>query len=276
VARLDHGLIHKLHRRPDGSVIVAAGDPGRLYRLRDGYRSRGTVLSEVLDAKLTSRWGAMRWQADVPAGTRLTLAVRSGNVADPDATWSDWSAEQTGAEAATATAPPARFLQYRVTLATDDPAVTPTLRRMSIRYATANQAPEVTALEVPDFEKEAPKDPKRLRLKWSATDPNEDELAYSVWARKDGWADWVLLDDGLAKPEWEWDTTTAPAGVYRVKVVASDRPDNADDEAVAAERTSGPVTVAHAPPAVAVRVAAVDGDKAVIEADATDPLSRLA
>jgi hypothetical protein len=279
IARLDHGLVHKLYRRQDGAVVVATGDPGRLYLLRDGYKSQGTAVSEVLDAKLTSRWGALRWRADRPAGTRVSVAVRSGNVGEPDDTWSAWSAEQTDPQAATAAAPAARYLQYRVTLATTDAAVTPTLHRLSVRYATANQAPEVTALEVPDPESGPPKeskDPKKLRLKWTATDPNEDELAYSVYARKEGWADWVLLEEGLAKPEWEWDTTTTPAGVYRVKVVASDRPDNPDGEALSAERLSGPVVVAHDPPAVTVRVAAVEGDRAVIEADAADALSRLA
>ncbi|HEY1377673.1 MAG TPA: hypothetical protein VGF55_12815 [Gemmataceae bacterium] len=275
VARLDHGLVHKILRRKDGSAVVAAGDPGKLYVLKDGFATTGTVVSEVFDAKLTSRWGALRWHADLPAGTRVSVAVRSGNVADPDDTWSGWSADQTDPQAAVAAAPPARYLQYRATLATADPAVTPVLHRVGVRYATANQPPEITALDVPDPEKEA-KEPKKLRLKWTATDPNEDELTYSVYARKDGWADWVLLDDGLAKPEWDWDTTTTPAGVYRVKVVASDRPDNPDGEALAAERVSGPVTVAHDPPAVAVRVAAVEGDRATIEADAADPLSRLA
>jgi hypothetical protein len=276
VARLDHGLVHKILRRRDGSAVVAAGDPGNLYILKDGYALTGTVVSEVLDARLTSRWGALRWHADLPAGTQLSVAVRSGNVAEPDDTWSGWSAEQTDSESAVAAAPPARFLQYRATLATTDPAVSPVLHRVGIRYATANQAPEITALEVPDSEKEAPKDSKKLRLKWTATDPNEDELTFSVFAHKEGWADWVLLDDGLSKSEWEWDTTTTPAGVYRVKVVASDRPDNPDGEALSGERTSGPVTVAHDPPAVLLRVTAVDSDKAVIEADATDPLSRLA
>jgi hypothetical protein len=86
----------------------------------------------------------------------------------------------------------------------------------------------------------------------------------------------VLLDEALSKSEWDWDTITTPAGVYRVKVVASDRPDNPDGEASSAERTSGPVTVAHDPPAVTARVTAVEGDRATIEADAADPLARLA
>ncbi len=276
IARLDHGLVHKLFRRRDGSVVVAAGDPGRLYRLQDKFAARGTVISDVLDAKLTSRWGALRWYAELPPCTHLSVAVRSGNVAEPDDTWSDWSPEQTDAQAATAPAPPARFLQYRVTLTSDDPAVTPALHRLSVRYATANQAPELTSVTVPDPEAATTKEPKKLRLKWSATDPNEDELSYSVYARKDGWREWVLLEEGLSKPEWEWDTTTTPAGVYRVKVVASDRPDNPDGEALSAERVSGPVVVAHDAPEVALRVASVEGDRAVIEAEASDPLSRIA
>jgi hypothetical protein len=274
IARLDHGLVHKILRRKDGSAVIAAGDPGKLYILKDGFAATGTVVSDVLDAKLTARWGAMRWHADMPAGTRLSVAVRSGNVGEPDDTWSGWSAEHTDCETAVAAAPPARFLQYRVTLGTSDANMTPVLHRVNVRYATANQPPEITALEVPDPEKETPKDAKKLHLKWTATDPNEDELVYSVYARKDGWTDWVLLDDNLSKTEWDWDTTTTPAGVYRVKVVASDRPDNADGETLSTERIAGPVTVAHNPPAVTVRVA-VEGDRAVIEADAVDSLSRL-
>jgi hypothetical protein len=275
LARLDHGQVHKLLRRKDGSLVVATGDPGGLYVLSAGHAAGGTVLSEVLDAKLVSRWGAMSWHVELPPGTRLSVAVRSGPVADPDDTWADWSAEQTDPAAATAAAPPARYLQYRVTLATDDPAVTPTLHRLTVRYATANQAPEVTALDVPDVDAAPVKEPKRLTFKWKATDPNEDELAYSVFVRKEGWADWVLLDEGLTKPEYEWDTATTPAGIYRVKVVATDRPDNPEPEALSAERVSGPVAVAHEPPAVTAKVVAVEGGRAVVAAEATDALVRL-
>src|SRR5207253_9165198 len=127
------------------------GDPGKLYVLQDKYATSGTVLSEVLDAKLISRWGSLRWKADVPAGTLVTIAVRSGNTSEPDDTWSLWSAEQTDPEQAVVAAPPARFLQYRVTLATEDPAQTPALRSLALRYMTTNQAPEVSSIQVPDL-----------------------------------------------------------------------------------------------------------------------------
>jgi hypothetical protein len=275
IARLDHGQVLSLCRRKDGSIVVGTGDPGKLYVLQEKFVSRGTVTSEVLDAKLISKWGALRWQADTPAGTKVTVVVRSGNVAEPDETWSDWSAEQADARRATVAAPAARFLQYRVTLTSDSAAATPALRDLTLRYVNTNQAPEVTSLEVPNLDAVTLADPKKLRIKWSATDPNEDELTYNLYVRKDGWASWVLLEEDCTKKEFEWDTTTTPSGTYRVKVVASDRRDNPEEDALTGERVSESFVVSHTPPEVKLKVAGIDSGQAVIEATATDPLVRL-
>src|SRR5262249_57608801 len=80
---VEQGQLLGLCRRKDGSLVVAAGDPGKLYVLGDRYAAKGSVVSEVLDAKLTSRWGALRWRAELPAGTSLSAAVRSGARAQP-------------------------------------------------------------------------------------------------------------------------------------------------------------------------------------------------
>ena len=172
-------------------------------------------------------------------------------------------------------APTARFLQYRATLATDNPAATPALRGLTVRYMTTNQAPEVTGIEVPDIDSVNLENPKKLKLKWTATDPNEDELTYSLSIRKEGWKNWVELEASLDKKEYEWDTTTTPSGVYQVKVVASDRKDNSAEEALTGERVSDPLVVAHTPPAVNIKVVGMEGDTAVVEATAADPLVRL-
>jgi hypothetical protein len=275
IARLDHGQVHCLCRRKDGAIILGTGDPGKLYVLEDRYVEQGTVVSEVLDARLISRWGALRWKADTPAGTRVSVAVRSGNVPEPDDTWSEWSAEQTDAAQALAAAPAARFLQYRITLASSDPAVTPTLAGLTLRYRTTNQPPEITSLDVPDLDAVNLDNPKKVKLKWSAVDPNEDELSYHLYVRKEGWTDWVLLEEDFDKKEFEWDTTTTPSGVYQFKVRASDRKDNAAEEALDAERVSSPFVVSHLPPAVTVKVVGLEGGRAVVEASATDPFARL-
>jgi len=275
IARLDHGQIQCMCKRQDGSIVVGTGDPGKLYLLEDRYTTRGSVVSEVLDAKLVSKWGSLRWKADLPPGTTVTVALRSGNVAEPDETWSDWSAEQSDPEQGTVAAPAARFLQYRVTLATNNEVVTPSLRSVAVRYMTTNQAPEVGSIDVPDLDAVNLDNPKKLKFKWSATDANEDDLTYCLYVRKEGWKSWVQLDDSLTKGEYEWDTTTTPAGLYQVKVVASDSKDNAADDTLTGERISSAFPVAHAAPTVTVKVTGIEGGEAVVEAAAADPLVRL-
>jgi hypothetical protein len=275
IARLDHGHVHCLYRRRDGSIVVGTGDPGKLYVLQDRYARKGTVVSEVLDAKLISKWGSLRWNADTPAGTSITVAVRTGNVREPDETWSDWSPEQTDPQQAVIAAPTARFLQYRITLASENADVTPALHSLALRYMTTNQAPEVASIDVPDLDAVNLDNPKKLRFKWKATDANEDDLSYSLFVRKDGWKNWVQLEDNLDKPEYEWDTTTAPAGVYQLKVTANDRKDNPAEDSLAGDRISGPFVVSHAPPTVTVKVLGVEGEQAILEATAADPLTRL-
>jgi WD40 repeat protein len=275
IARLDHGQVHAFCRRSDGSVVVGTGDPGKLYVLQDKLVAHGTMLSDVLDAKLISRWGALRWHAETPEGTQVSVAVRSGNLAEPDDTWSEWSAEQTNPENAIANAPPARFLQYRVTLRSTNVSHTPAFRGLTIRYATLNLSPEVTGIDVPDLEATAIESSKKIHIKWSASDPNEDELTYNLYVRKQGWPGWVLLEEDLEKKEYEWDATAAPAGIYQVRVLASDRKDNSDEDALTGERISVPFAVAHEPPSVTLRVNAVEGGRALVEANATDTLVRL-
>lgn len=275
VARLDHGQILCLCRRRDGSIVLGTGDPGKLYVLQDRYAARGTLLSEVLDAKIVSRWGALRWESETPEGTSMSVAVRSGNVAEPDDTWSDWTAEQTDAEQATIAAPPARFLQYRITLETTNSTRTPAVRAVSLRYSTTNQTPEITKVEAPDLNAVNLTDPKKLKLKWSAVDANEDDLVYRVLVRKDGWKSWVELEDELDRTDYEWDTTATPSGVYRMKIVASDHKDNPDGQALTGERVSAPFVVCHEAPAVTVKTAGIEGDRVVLEATARSPLVRL-
>jgi sugar lactone lactonase YvrE len=275
IARLDNGQVLGLLRRKDGAVVVAAGDPGKLYALEDAHVARGTVVSEVLDAKLVSRWGSLRWRARTPGKTAVSVAVRSGNVLEPDETWSAWSDEQGDGDEATIAAPAARFLQYRVTLTTDDPAVTPSLDALTIRYATTNQAPEVTKVEVPDVNAMNLDCAKKLKLKWSATDANEDELRYRLYVKKDGWDRWVQLEEEHERTDYEWDTTTTPSGVYRLRVVASDHVDNPEKEALTGARVSEPFVVCHTPPEVTVKTAGTEGGRVAVEATATSPLLRL-
>jgi hypothetical protein len=236
---------------------------------------KGEVVSDVLDAKLVSTWGAVSWKAETPAGTSVAVSVRAGNVAVPDDTWSAWAPCPADFDAARAKTPNARYLQYRIDMKTDDPKVTPEVRQIAIRYRTNNQAPEITSLDVPDLDAVNLDQPKKFRIKWSATDPNEDELTFDLYVKKAGWKDWVLLEENLDRKDFDWDTTKTPSGMYQVKVVASDRHDNPAEEAMTAEKVSPEVPISNLPPVVTVKLGSLDGTKATIDAVGADPFLRL-
>jgi hypothetical protein len=269
-ARLDHGQILALLADPRDGLLLGAGDPGAVVRLEPGHVDHGSLTSDVLDARLISRFGALSWKAETPPGTSVTVKVRSGNVGEPDNTWSPWSAEQRDPASAVAKVPPGRFAQYRVTLASTDPASTPELRSLSIRYQTTNLPPEITRFDVPDVGSGdgATRQPK-LTLRWEASDPNGDELSYTLHIRKDGWPDWVRLgDDPLTDPTYAWDTSAVPEGTYRLRLTASDRLSNSKAEALGRDRVSDPFLVDHQPPTVSVSASA-GGASVAIKDDLT-------
>jgi len=252
IARLDHGQILALLADPKGGLLLGAGDPGAVVRLNAGYVSTGTLVSEVLDTKLISRFGALTWRADQPEATSISVQVRTGNVGEPDSTWSAWSPEQTSAASAKAVVPPGRFAQYRLTLSTKDPAVTPEVRSVVLRYQTVNLPPEVTKIDAPDVSaSDGATRQTRLTLRWEVSDPNSDDLVYTLHVRKEGWPDWIRLgDEHLTSSNFEWDTTSVPDGLYRYKISVSDRPSNNADDALTRERTSEPFLVDHQTPTV--------------------------
>jgi hypothetical protein len=254
IARLDNGQVLALLEEPGDNLLVGTGDPGAVVRLLPGHRERGSFVSDVHDTKLISRFGALSWRAERPAGTSVALQVRTGNVAEPDATWSDWSGELTDPQNALAVVPPGRFVQYRATLATRNPAVTPELRSVALCYQSANLPPEINRIDVPDISAgDGTTRQTRLTLRWDVSDPNGDELNYTVQVRKEGWPDWVPVGSSpQTETTYAWDTTAVPAGLYRVRVIASDRPSNNPDDALTRERTSEPFLIDHESPSVTI------------------------
>jgi hypothetical protein len=88
------------------------------------YVSSGTFTSAVLDAGQVANWGVVDWNAVVPAGTTLTVQVRTGNTATPDSSWTAWT---TVTDDAVLGSPASEFLQYRVILTTSNSTQTAVL-----------------------------------------------------------------------------------------------------------------------------------------------------
>ncbi len=116
--------------RPLASDAAAGGATLAVDWLRmTPYGSPGSFTSRVFDGGGASVWGTASWSADTPAGTGVGLEARHGDTPVPDGSWTAFAPiPAPGAPLSGAS----RYLQYRATLATGDPARTPALEAVQI------------------------------------------------------------------------------------------------------------------------------------------------
>jgi len=111
------------------------GAHGSLLKDPGPYAAYGTFLSSVLDSGAgPSVWDVVFYDAALPPSTTLTVALRSGDTAVPDVTWSGWSAEIPVQTGAVISLPAARYLQYRAILQTADEMASPALDEITVTY----------------------------------------------------------------------------------------------------------------------------------------------
>jgi Two component regulator propeller len=291
-------------------VTVLAGDAiatngsSAVYRLSDGPHE-GEYVSAVKDTGRTSRFGAFRFEGEVPAGAGVEFAFRSGESQMPDATWSVWSPWLPAAQASKVAAPPGRYLQWKVRMRTDGKAL-PVIRRTEVAYRNRNAAPDIESLtamapaevlaRAPSgsanvFETQAPDEkgiftgleeskaegaPRKLlrkgyrTLTWKASDRDGDTLSYELRVRPEGSERWVLLRKDIRETFYAFDTTALPDGEYVFRLIASDADVNPDDPKNAT-RDSSPVRVDNTPPAVQ-RLSAPSGALRFEAVDAASPI----
>jgi sugar lactone lactonase YvrE len=262
---------------------VATNSSTALYRLSEGPR-QGEYVSAVKDTSRTSRFGAFRFEGDVPPGSRLEFSFRSGESGLPDSTWSDWSAFSPAAQTATIPVPPGRYLQWKVRMTSDGEKL-PVVRRVEAAYRNRNAAPviesfvalgpsEVLARSASGgsnvFETTAPDEkgiftsleeskseppPRRLlrksyrTLTWKASDADNDTLTYEIAFKPAGSGRWLPLKKGLREAFYSFDTTALPDGEYVFQLTASDAESN-PEEGKTSSRDSSAVLVDNTPPVV--------------------------
>jgi hypothetical protein len=95
------------------------------------YAASSAHTSAVIDAGAKVGWDTMLADQTVPAGTTVTLRVRSGNTPTPDASWTAY----TTASSVGAITRSARYVQYQVVLTTSGTRfVTPVVRSVTLGY----------------------------------------------------------------------------------------------------------------------------------------------
>ena len=71
--------IHHAEHEDGVHILLAAGNPGKLFTLTSTYVEEGTLESTVHNAQSLSRWGKLSWEAELAEGTSITFSTRSGN-----------------------------------------------------------------------------------------------------------------------------------------------------------------------------------------------------
>ena len=291
------------------TVFLGASNPGRVLALGPGPRTEGRYRSRVLDAGGAARFGRIEWEARTPPGTAVAVETRAGNSEEPDDTWSDWAAAESGASVAS---PAARFLQWRAVLRSDGMA-SPELTGLTAAYLPENLAPRVASITLhpPGRVFEEMLNPSAPRLQgmegqpettqaqrenggagasfgggrrlfrpgirtatFEAADPNGDRLRYRVSVRLAGEVEWRVLRSGLRERVVAWDTSAMADGRYELRVEAGDAPDNPPDEALTGTRVSRPFVVDNTPPTISGLTVGGDGSVRFTATDAGSPIRR--
>ena len=284
VTVLEKDLEHQvlcLVKDPKGGILMGTGYKGRLLRCAAARLKEGQYTSEVFDAKFPARFGVVTWTGTLPAGTSVEVSTQSGNVAEPDASWSDWSVPY-AASGQKVASPGARFIRYRLKLRTMNPANTPSIDDVGIAYLTSNQPPRIKSVKVttPRDKNDKTKKPEndgQVQVAWQAEDPNGDTLRYRVDFRMKGDALWRELEEKTDKTSYAWKTDAVPDGSYEVRVTASDETDNPRDVALEHRLDSDVFVVDNTRPAVTVTVrpGLIGAGKATASVNLADQLGKI-
>lgn len=245
----------------------------------------GIYESEVVDAGQPAAFGELRWRGELPSGSRVRVAARTGWSREIDGTWSPWSPwQETLPEL-----PIGRFAQLRIELR-GSPGKSPRLVSWDWAYRQVNLPPVVERIQVLEpgqilvpasfnpadqvyepaspnrdgifttLEPALPRDERMKTLwrrgwrtvRWKAVDPNQDELRGSLAVRREepGKAPgpWLEVVRDVSSESVSFDASVLPDGLYRFRLQVSDLRTSGEQEALESEAVSELVIVDHTPP----------------------------
>ncbi len=287
LAKLEPAQGTSILRTSNNELIIGTANAPSIVRVADHYAAKGTLLSKAFDASQQVKWGRIAADAEIPSGAKLTIATRSSNVEDEESpAWEDWSSELELNARRQIPSTSARFLQYRITLETNDPKKTPLLRSLTIPRIEENRAPVLSSIELVSAREEAQKPTASSSVKaivgaafggaaqagpqdywvvkWKAEDPNKDTMEFEVYYRKVGDTRWIQMAKEVKEQLKIWDTRTVEDGRYEIRVVAKDSPSNPSGTDATSARLSDLLIVDNTPPDVSIDRVDTKGAKSVV------------
>ncbi len=291
--------ITSLVAAPGGAFYAAAGNTGKVFQFGPESEARGSIESEVFDAKVFSQWGFVKGEGS----GKFELSTRTGNVDRPQENWSGWMPVN-----GRATSPPARFFQWKAVLAAGAE-----LESVDTAYLPKNVPPRITSIEsTPPNYRFAPPSAAQpgsapaptvnlpalgekrvstprvsseaggasmtfekgwIGARWNATDENGDALIFAIEIRGEDEKQWRPLASKIPEKHFSFDSTGFPDGRYRFRITASDLPTNAPAEALSSQEISEPFLIDNTPPEISALAAKRQGKALRATWKATDAWS---
>ena len=290
-----------LYAGREGRIYAATGNIGKVYRLGPALEKQGSLESDVFDAELFTLWGRLTYQGEAGGGT-VRFETRSGNLDRQRNGWSPWAPLKQEPDGGRIVSPQARFVQWRLTMATSPAGRSPSVDEVYVAYLPRNVAPVVEIVEhtpanyrfpaqsltlsqsrtltLPPLgrARRAPSpltstdsgavtvqyEKGQVGVRWAADDPNDDDLIYKVEIRGLGESEWKLVKDKVKEKRLSWDSTAYADGEYLVRITASDAPDNPPGQELTSQLVSAPFLIDNTAPEIAGLTAVRSG--AAIEA----------
>lgn len=287
-------------------LYIATSNVAKLLRMGTAAESDGTYESRVEDTKFISRWGVISWRADTPSGSSLEFYTRSGNSKRPDQTWSNWAGPYRDGDGSKIASPTARYIQWKAVFR-GSKAAQPKLNEVSIAYLNQNLPPNIESFNVSNAGERTsvrgstPRssaatvtvtatpqityaDPVHaphastmnpINLTWKASDPNGDNLEYSLYLKSTDEKKWHLLKNKIKTTHYEIDPSSVADGQYVALLVASDSLSNPPATARNDRMISTPFWIDNTPPVVILEHSEMRGNRAIVQfrvEDSTSPL----
>lgn len=262
--------------------FLVTSDPVAVREIKGEGGPDAVWTSKVLDAGLPATWGLLTWRG---TGT-VELQTRSGNTQDPDSSWSAWSNALT--TPGKVTSPRGRYIQMRARFARDAKA---TLSELRMHFVTDNARAIITSVTAEGRVQRSgrlqtglqqsggsvAKPSSTVSVRWDVDNPDKDDLRFRVFYRLENqqiWRDALKPSEVFTRTSLDWETTSLPEGLYRLKVEATDELVNSPDKVTKHALESGLVLVDNTPPVF--KTLAMNGRKLTGEAsDGLGPIVRI-
>ncbi len=261
--------------------LLVSSDPIVVREIKGEGGPDSIWTSKVLDAGLPAEFGQLSFR-----GQGTEVETRSGNTQEPDANWTSWT------KALTTSGKPGttrgRYVQMRARFGKDPNAsfsevrfhfVTDNVRALIKSISADGRAQRSGRLQtgLQSSGGKVSKSSPSVSVRWDVENPDRDELRYRIFYRLDAqttWRDALKPAEIFTRTDYEWDTSTLPEGLYRMRVEATDELVNAPDKITKHAAESGVIVVDNTPPlfgALAINGRRLTGDVT----DGLGPIARI-